>query len=192
MRAQSVLIVHRQTMVAEGLAAALARFAGIIPVGIATSARDGELQGVKADAVAFDRRLPGAEDSAHRLRGKGVRVVLLDEDPCDVIGAFVSTTAPVASLASALVPESAPRQEASIRSRLTPREQEVMSLVVTGLAGKQVAKRLGISPKTVEQHKTRIFAKLGVPNQTAAACIALAAGIGSDHAHLAHRSLTQS
>jgi DNA-binding CsgD family transcriptional regulator len=31
-----------------------------------------------------------------------------------------------------------------------------------------VARHLGISPKTVEVHKTRIFAKLGVPNQAAA------------------------
>ena len=33
---------------------------------------------------------------------------------------------------------------------------------------------MGISIKTVENHKTRIFAKLGVPNQTAAVSMALA------------------
>jgi DNA-binding CsgD family transcriptional regulator len=43
--------------------------------------------------------------------------------------------------------------------------------------GKQVARHLGISPKTVEQHKTRIFAKLGVPNQAAAVRMVVAAGL---------------
>ncbi len=36
------------------------------------------------------------------------------------------------------------------------------------MAGKQIARALGISPKTVEQHKTRAFKRLGVPNQAAA------------------------
>jgi DNA-binding NarL/FixJ family response regulator len=47
--------------------------------------------------------------------------------------------------------------------------------VSRGLAGKQVARHLGISPKTVERHKTRIFAKLGVANQAAAVRAAFAA-----------------
>ena len=45
------------------------------------------------------------------------------------------------------------------------------------MSGKQVARHLGISPKTVEHHKTRIFAKLGVPNQTAAVTLAMAGGL---------------
>ena len=40
--------------------------------------------------------------------------------------------------------------------------------MAAGLPGKQIATRLGISLKTVEQYKTRIYAKLGVPNQAAA------------------------
>jgi protein AroM len=59
---------------------------------------------------------------------------------------------------------------------LTPRERDVLSLVARGFAGKQVARHLGISPKTVEQHKTRIFSKLGVPNQAAAVSVAMGAG----------------
>ena len=53
-----------------------------------------------------------------------------------------------------------------------PRERQILSLVTDGLAGKQVARVLGISPKTVERHKTRIYSKLGVPNQAAAAGLA--------------------
>ncbi len=48
--------------------------------------------------------------------------------------------------------------------RLTPREQEVMRLVARGLSTKQIASELFISPKTVENHRTRIMEKLGLDN----------------------------
>ena len=44
--------------------------------------------------------------------------------------------------------------------RLTPREREVMELVVGGDVNKVVAYKLGISPKTVELHRSRIMAKM--------------------------------
>jgi DNA-binding CsgD family transcriptional regulator len=65
-----------------------------------------------------------------------------------------------------------------IQSRLTPRERQVLSLVARGLAAKQVARQLSISPKTVERHKTRIFAKLNVPNQAAAVGAAMGLELG--------------
>ena len=43
---------------------------------------------------------------------------------------------------------------------LTPREQEVMRLLAEGLFTKEVAERLFISPKTVENHRTNIMNKL--------------------------------
>jgi len=45
---------------------------------------------------------------------------------------------------------------------LTPREQEVMSLVAEGLSTNQISERLFISPKTVENHRSRIMKKLGL------------------------------
>lgn len=45
---------------------------------------------------------------------------------------------------------------------LTEREQEVMRCVVDGLANKQMADTLGISVRTVEVHRARIFEKMGV------------------------------
>ena len=47
---------------------------------------------------------------------------------------------------------------------LTPREREVFHLVVDGKTTKQVAKELGISPKTAENHRARVMEKLGVHN----------------------------
>jgi len=45
---------------------------------------------------------------------------------------------------------------------LTPREQEVMRLLAEGLASKEVAEKLFISPKTVENHRANIMSKLGL------------------------------
>lgn len=48
--------------------------------------------------------------------------------------------------------------------RLTGREREVLELAARGLHAKEIAAALGISPRTVEVHKTRIMEKLGVRN----------------------------
>lgn len=45
---------------------------------------------------------------------------------------------------------------------LTPREREVLELVLQGLHNREVAAKLGISPRTVEVHKARVMEKLGV------------------------------
>jgi DNA-binding NarL/FixJ family response regulator len=60
---------------------------------------------------------------------------------------------------------------------LTPRELDVLRLVAAGLTTGEIGPRLGISPKTVENHKQRLFAKLGVQNQAHAVSIAMRAGL---------------
>jgi DNA-binding NarL/FixJ family response regulator len=52
---------------------------------------------------------------------------------------------------------------------LTPRETEVLSLVRQGLANKQIARRLGISERTVKAHLTSTFQRIGVVDRTQAA-----------------------
>lgn len=48
--------------------------------------------------------------------------------------------------------------------QLTPREREVMALIVDGNHNREIAEKLSISVRTVEVHKARIMAKLGVTN----------------------------
>lgn len=55
--------------------------------------------------------------------------------------------------------EQSRRVQARLAS-LTPREREVMDLVVDGLLNKQVAAELGISMKTVENHRARVMEKM--------------------------------
>jgi DNA-binding NarL/FixJ family response regulator len=45
---------------------------------------------------------------------------------------------------------------------LTAREQEVVRLVARGLVSKEVAEKLGLSTRTVEKHRARILARLGL------------------------------
>ena len=56
------------------------------------------------------------------------------------------------------------RGDAERLARLTAREREVMEQATKGLHAKEIAAKLGISPRTVEVHKTRLMAKLGVRN----------------------------
>ena len=49
-------------------------------------------------------------------------------------------------------------------SSLTPREREVMELVVRGKHNREIGPALGISARTVEVHKARLMSKLGVDN----------------------------
>ncbi|UTW12777.1 response regulator transcription factor [Marinobacterium rhizophilum] len=55
------------------------------------------------------------------------------------------------------------QEQEQTRSRydsLSRREKEVMALVVTGRANREIAEDLGISPKTVEVHRSRVMAKM--------------------------------
>lgn len=49
-------------------------------------------------------------------------------------------------------------------SALTPRERDVLEALRNGDQNKVAAARLGLSPRTVEMHRARIFKKLGVAN----------------------------
>jgi predicted ATPase/DNA-binding CsgD family transcriptional regulator len=51
---------------------------------------------------------------------------------------------------------------------LTPREQEVLRLLIDGRTDREIGATLSISPHTVTGHVARILAKLDVPNRTAA------------------------
>jgi FixJ family two-component response regulator len=62
--------------------------------------------------------------------------------------------------------------------RLTPREKEVMDLVVSGRHNREIAETLGISSRTVEVHKARVMQKLEV--DSIAQLIRMSLGVISD------------
>ena len=61
------------------------------------------------------------------------------------------------------------RGGAAVRGPLTDREEEVLRLVQSGLANKQIGRQLGISERTVKAHLTKIFSTLGVTDRSQAA-----------------------
>jgi DNA-binding CsgD family transcriptional regulator len=169
---RAVVVAHRETLAAESIAVALARYPALVPVGVATSAAETELRAEQADAVAIDARILGAEGAVGRLRKRGIRVVVIggpQRDDDGEGGVAVALGDSVANLADALAPGALPQE--SPAAVLSPREEQVLRLAAKGMACKQIARVLGISPKTVEQHKTRAFRRLGVQNQAAAVAL---------------------
>jgi FixJ family two-component response regulator len=57
-----------------------------------------------------------------------------------------------------------PARHADALAQLTPRERQVLELVVAGKLNKTIADTLGISIKTVELHRSNMMSKLGVRN----------------------------
>ncbi len=80
-------------------------------------------------------------------------------DDAILLGALESA----AAQADAVAVRAARRAETDRRlARLTPRERQVLALVVEGLHNREVAQELGISPRTVEVYKARLMDKLDV------------------------------
>jgi FixJ family two-component response regulator len=71
------------------------------------------------------------------------------------------------SIRNALIKDVDQRNVQSVRAdiatrlaHLTPREHEVMEMVTSGRANKDIAKTLGVSSKTVEAHRARVMEKM--------------------------------
>lgn len=61
--------------------------------------------------------------------------------------------------------------------RLTTRERQVIQLVGNGLENKEIAARLGISPKTVEFHVANLFSKFACSRRVELAVRAVVRGL---------------
>lgn len=63
--------------------------------------------------------------------------------------------------------------------QLTDREREVLDLVAAGLGNETIARRLGLSPKTVRNHLANVLARLALPDRSAAIVRAREEGLGT-------------
>jgi DNA-binding NarL/FixJ family response regulator len=80
---------------------------------------------------------------------------------------------------SALFPAAEPitRSTASLSEPLTPRESEVLQMLASGLANKEIASRLMISEDTVKFHVASILGKLGAGTRTEAVSLGIRRGL---------------
>lgn len=76
-------------------------------------------------------------------------------------------------------------------ARLSPRERQVLDGVVAGRMTKQIAHDLGISARTVEEHRARMLARLGTRSAAEAVRLAVLAELAPSDLedHAAHRRL---
>jgi len=72
------------------------------------------------------------------------------------------------------------RQEKAkaIIAKLTPRETQVLHLMIDGNSSKQIAHRLGLSIKTISAYRRNMFMRLGVHNSAVAVSLGVLAGLG--------------
>lgn len=68
-------------------------------------------------------------------------------------------------------------QDGAVSSGLTRRQTEILRLVASGQTTKMVARTLGISPKTVEFHRSQIMSRIGANDVTALTRYAMQRGL---------------
>jgi NarL family two-component system response regulator LiaR len=120
------------------------------------------------------------------LKAGGRGYILKESDPRTMLRA-IRAVANGESLLSPTVAQKVLRQFAALPGEgpglsalcgdLTEREVEVLTVVGEGLANKEIARRLGISEKTVKNHVSNIFAKLHVCDRTQAVLYAIRKGL---------------
>ena len=193
-----VVIVDDHAVLRAGLSQLLTAEADLEVVGTASSGDQAVavVRELRPDVVLMDLQMPGfdgvgatrqivAEEladvlvltsfsDAERIVGAldagALGYLLKDAEPEEVLAGIRA----VARGESPIHPRAArqllgARRTAGTAAELTPRESEVLALVRRGLANKQIARRLGISERTVKAHLTSTFQRIGVTDRTQAA-----------------------
>ena len=194
-----ILIVDDHAVVRRGLEQLLGTTSDMEVVGVAADGEEAvvaaaretpdvvlmDLSMPNVDGVEATRRIVDAHPGVHvvvltsfaehqrvldALEAGAVGYLLKDADPEEVLSGVRAAHSGGSPLdpkaARALV--DARRAQRPARD-LSAREEEVLRLVATGLANKQIARRLGISERTVKAHLTSVFQQLGVTDRTQAA-----------------------
>jgi len=198
-----VLIVDDHLALRIGLTAMLASHAKMCVVGEALDNASAIAACAKylPDVVLMDLRIPGGggveATMAIRQRWPATRVLIIttfdaDEDVHRAIQAgangYLLKGVSSAELVNAIVavhsgrmvmpPDMAARfRDRVMRKDLSPRELEVLRLIVAGGSNKEIAQQLKIGEESVKTHSRSLFHKLGVADRTQAAIEAIRHGI---------------
>jgi DNA-binding NarL/FixJ family response regulator len=127
--------------------------------------------------------LTSAEDErsiAEALRAGASGYVLKSAEPDAIIEAVLAVASGLTSLSDSVL-AAVTRRRSGRGERfpeLTAREFDVLECLAAGLDNTAIARRLGLSDKTVRNHVSNILAKLAVPHRTAAVVAANERGLG--------------
>ncbi len=184
-------VVSADALRVEGLRAVLGDMHDLLQLSAPETLREDDLAMVLIDTreddllammATFRRARPGLRlivlsnraEPAHiqRVVASGAKGYLLHTaSPREIqmaveVVADGSIWAPRKVLAS-LIDTYAPSDPRPPEIRLTPREREVIDLLIAGRANREIASTLGVETKTVKSHVGRLLQKFGVPNRVA-------------------------
>lgn len=200
-----VLIVDDHPVLREGLASILGDEPDMVVTGEAGTGEEAVClhRKIRPDITLMDLRLPGisgAEATAEiRKECPGAKIIIFssysgDEDIYRSLRAGASAyllkdmlrTELIAAIRTVIsgqryLPRAVQQRlrERQSAKDLTPRETEILALIVKGLRNREIADVLGMSEGTVRIHVSHILAKLGATDRTEAAVQAIARGIVS-------------
>lgn len=198
-----ILLVDDHPVLREGLAAIIASQPEMIVAGETGTGEEAVamFREVQPDVTLMDLRLPGMSGvdaiAAIRREFPGARIIVLssyagDEDIYRSLVAGAQAYLLKETLRKELleairtvnrgdryVPQSVAVRlaERSSHGELTPREREILVLIVKGMTNREIAGVIGASEGTVRIHVSNILPKLGVTDRTQAAVQAIERGI---------------
>ncbi|MFA6298010.1 MAG: response regulator transcription factor [Nocardioides sp.] len=192
-----VVLVDDHAVIRMGLAQLLAAVSDIEVVGEAADGNEAlvVVGATRPDVVLMDLQMPGMDgvtatrqivdagladvlvltsfSDNERIVGAldagAVGYLLKDADPDDVLDGIRAVSRGESPIHPRAARALIGTRAGSAHAQLTARETEVLGLVKDGLANKQIARRLGISERTVKAHLTSAFARIGVTDRTQAA-----------------------
>lgn len=162
-------------------APSLARVGAIVAAHHERLDGSGYYRGLRQSDIGLPARLLGAAEAYQAmLEGRGGEPPRTAENAAALLRAEIRTgrldaAAGEAVLAAAGQPSR--RQAATAVDGLTAREVEVLRLLGRGSSAKDVARALGIAPKTARNHVQNLYAKIGVATRAGATLYAVEKGI---------------
>ncbi|TNM41236.1 response regulator transcription factor [Nocardioides albidus] len=176
----------------EAVRAAVTQRPDVLVLDVAMPGLDGvgaarEIARVAPDVAILMLTMHEDDDTVREAMQAGARGYLLKgADQRQVVRAIESVAAGEAVFGSAIAPqvlEAVARRGPAAAEPfpgLSGREREVLALLASGMPSRAIADRLGLAVKTVNNHLSAVFAKLGVSGRTEAALMARRVGLGDE------------